>query len=340
MNKWWPNGLGVLALAGVLALRFYNNKAEAGDDAPIATPQRVASVGGLPSVKLSPVEVSNSGIRVARLEAATHGREIPATAVVVAITDLSRLRADAAQAQAQAQAAQAKVATSAAQVQRLRVLRQQEQEVSLTELQAAEATLAADRATLQAATASINASRQSATLQWGSVLGHAVFDGSATFQSLVSGHDVLVQVTLPSDAQIKQAPATLQLQTANGVVSARYLGTAMQTDPRLQGTSYFYLAPTASLRAGTSISTAIPTGEAASGLHVPSSAIVRWQGKQWIYTKHDTNAFIRRELPEEGAESDGWSVPAGFDHGEPAVIENAQLLLSEELRGQQKGDTE
>lgn len=340
MKKWLiPGGVAVV-LAGLLALRLYNDKTMDADDAPVASPMRTTAVDGIPAVKLRAEELRAAGIRVTHLDADTHVREVSAVALVMPVTDLSRLRAEAATAQAQVQAAQAKALTSEAQVKRLRVLRQQEQEVSLTELQAAEATLAADRAAVQAATALASANRQTATLQWGSVLGRAVFDGTPTFQALADGREVLLQITLPSGTRIAQPPSTLDIATDGKSIRARYLGTAMQSDPRLQGTSYFYVAPTGALRTGTTIDVVLPTGESTSGWHVSAQAAVRWQGKPWVYTQHDATTFLRRELPEYGAERDGWSVPTGFAHGEPIVITGGQLLLSEELRTQQKGDAE
>lgn len=314
--------------------------AEAETEAQVETGERLGEVAGLPAIALDDKEQQASGIRVAPLEPMQHRGATNAVATVVSVTDLSNLHADLQSKQAQATAARAKAAASAAQVQRLRTLRTQEQDVSLTELQAAEATLVADQAAAQAAQASMVAASQSATLEWGPELARAIANDDALFQRLATGRDVLLQVTLPSGVESVSPPDSITVTTAQGAVEARYLSPATRSDARLQGSSFYYLAPRADLRAGTTAAASLSVGDAQAGAKVPAPAIVWWQGEAWIYTRHDATHFLRRQLPAGNAIAEGWFVPKGFGNDEPVVIAGAQLLLSEELRSQLQGDEE
>ncbi|NUS38748.1 MAG: multidrug transporter [Lysobacter sp.] len=339
--------LGVLALclvAAVLVVGFLRGRGEqeteAEGEAPVATGQRTGELAGLPSVSLGTAEQRASGIQVAPIGEARHVQDVSAVARVVPITELSALRADIASARAAAQAAQAKAAASAEQAQRLQQLRSQAQDVSLTELQAAQATLVADRAAAVSTQAALVAHEQSGALTWGRVLAQAAANDSAVFERLASGREVLLQVTVPNGVRIGALPPAIEVKTATGGATARYLAPAAQSDERLQGASSYYIAPADGLRAGTTVAVALPAGPASTGGLVPASAIVWWQGRGWVYSRHDASHFLRRQLPEGGAVEQGWFVPGGFANGEPVVVQGAQLLFSEELRTQLQGDEE
>lgn len=316
----------------------HEQAAEAAIEAPVQTGERMGSISGLPAIALTTAEQQASGLHVAPMEPVTYRHADQGVASVVSAVDLSSLRADLASTQVQFKAARAKATASAAQLQRLRLLRSQEQDVSLTELQAAEATLAADQAAAEAAQASASAGMQAAALNWGPTLAQAVAGNGALFERLVSGREVLLQVTLSAGASNGPPPRTLTVGTPSGDVTATYLASATRSDPRLQGLSYFYVAPRGELRPGTTVAVALPSGNEESGLHVPTAAVVWWQGRAWIYTRHDPTHFVRRQLPDGDAMTDGWFVPGGFANKEPVVVAGAQLLFSEELRAQLQGD--
>lgn len=334
-----PAVLVAVLLMGFLASRR-ERATEAENEAPVATGERVTTVDGLPAVVLPMAEQQASGIRVSAIPVVRRRPTSNAVASVLAATELTSLRAGIAAAQAEAKAAQAKAAASGAQLQRLRLLRDQEQDVSLTELQAAEATLVADRAAAQAAQAALTANKQAAALAWGPTLAHEVAGDSTQFERLASGRDVLLQVTLPADTTVATAPRQVEVQAGGDTIMARYLAVASRTDARLQGPSWYYVAPGGQLRPGTTTNIALPAGEAQEGRRVPESAIVRWQGRAWTYTRHDATHFVRRQLPDGAATPDGWFVDSRFGNGEPVVIAGTQLLFSEELRSQLQGDEE
>lgn len=337
--------IAVVALALLLAVLVWGflrgrreQAAEAEVEAAVQTGERMGVFDGLPAIALTAAEQQASGIRVVPMKSIAYRRANEAVANVMSAADLSSLHAELASAQVQLKAARAKTTASAAQLQRLRLLRSQEQDVSLTELQAAEATVAADQAAADAAQASASAGLQTAALNWGPTLARAVAGNSELFERLVSGQEVLLQVTLPAGESTGSPPRSLTVNTSNGDVAATYLAAATRSDPRLQGMSYFYIAPRGDLRPGTTASVALPSGSEKSGLQVPTASIVWWQGRAWVYTQRDPTHFVRRQLPEGGAMTEGWFVPNDFASKEPIVVAGAQFLFSEELRAQLQGD--
>jgi len=105
--------------------------------------------------------------------------------------------------------------------------------------------------------------------------------------------------------------------------------------------SYFYMAPAqAGFLPGMNVQAYLPYGSPLKGLFVPTSAIVWWQGKAWIYVQKDSDQFIRREISEQTPAKDGLFVRKGFSMKDRIVVKGAQLLLSLEAAGEVAGRKE
>ena len=82
----------------------------------------------------------------------------------------------------------------------------------------------------------------------------------------------------------------------------------------------------------------LTTGRSVDGYVIPSSAIVWWSGRAWVYLRVDDDSFTRREIPTDmpANHGGGFVVPIGaFGQTPPQiVIQAGQLLLSEEFRAQ------
>ena len=116
-------------------------------------------------------------------------------------------------------------------------------------------------------------------------------------------------------------------------IPAKLLAPAPRVDPRLQGASYFYLAPGGKLAAGMNVTARFAGSRAISGVIVPSESVVSFEGKSWAYLKRDATHFTRREVSIATPVSGGFfvtNVPAGSE----VVTTGAQQLLSEEMRSQ------
>lgn len=328
-----------LAVIALVVWGFMEGRKERATEAerekPVVVPSRVSRVDGLPAITLDAASQKSSGIAVIPQHATAHHQEIQAIGTVLLIQDLSALRTGIVAAQSQVAAASAAAQASQAEYQRLLVLHREEQDVSTRTLQAGESSRRADTATLQAAQAALAAARQNASQQWGPVLTRAAAENSTLYTRLVNQQDVLLQVVLPAGADLAQPPSQVRVQLRRDTfVTARLVAAATRTDARLQGASFFYVAPAAGLLPGSSLTVFLPVGAAKPGSMIPTSAIVWWQGSAWVYSRRRADLFVRRELPADQAVQDGWFVPAGFAGGEPVVVTGAQLLFSEELRAQ------
>ena len=68
-----------------------------------------------------------------------------------------------------------------------------------------------------------------------------------------------------------------------------------------------------------------------NGVLIPSSAVIRYQGKAWVYLQTGDKEFTRREIPLDHPGANGWFVSSGVTDKDRVVEIGAQTLLSEEL---------
>ena len=147
---------------------------------------------------------------------------------------------------------------------------------------------------------------------------------AALYRDLVAFHQVLVQMTMPAGTR---APTSLAVSTPDGgTVTARLLSIAPRVDPRLQGASYFYLAPGGRLAAGMNVAARYSGGGTMNGVAIPPAALVSWQGAMWVYVRRDATHFSRRQV--------AGSFATNLAPGSEVVTTGAQQLLSEEMKSQ------
>ena len=84
------------------------------------------------------------------------------------------------------------------------------------------------------------------------------------------------------------------------------------------------------------VTASLSVGAKVKGVFIPSSAVVWWQGKAWVYLQRKEGQFERIEIPIEHAVQDGWFASNGLSDSDKVIVTGAQLLLSEELRSQIK----
>ena len=75
------------------------------------------------------------------------------------------------------------------------------------------------------------------------------------------------------------------------------------------------------------------TGEPVNGLVVPAGAVLRHEGKGWVYVQTETNKFQRVEIPLNRLGDDGWFVSENLSATNCIVTSGAQTILSAELSG-------
>lgn len=326
--------IAAVALAALLVWWIVGARNEASVEAerekPVAVPSRVTAVNGQTVVRIDAATQRRNGIQTGSVPAASAGAAVRAFASVLDATRLTDLTNNYVAARAQASATRAKAAASRAAADRARLLYQDAQNVSLAQFQAAEAIYRADEATAAAAEAQLQSAVATARQEFGPALAL----GSSFVAGIIQRRLVLLQVTAPPDMAVRSPPAVVPVQADAGIGGqARLVSAAARTDPRIQGSSFYYVAPASSgLLPGMNVVALLPGAPNATGAAIPPEAVVSWQGRSWIYRRTGALTFARiaisTDIPAPGGGYVVQNIPAGAE----VVIRGAQLLLSEEMR--------
>ncbi|MDE2070526.1 MAG: multidrug transporter [Gammaproteobacteria bacterium] len=306
--------------------------AQARRESPVQAPSLVSTQNDATVITLDAKTQQRNGIETATLASAPFQPEIRAYASVLDVTQSSGLGDSLVSLRMQLRTARAKAEASKAALDRARKLYGNHQDVSLAQLQAAEATWRTDQAALAAL-------ETIALQQWGPVLGKSINDGSALIENLIARRDLLLQVTLPTGNDLSAPPATAYIQidkTSRAPIAL--VSAATRTDPKIQGVSFLYLVPAHSdVLLGMNVLALLPSGSAIKGQIVPASAIVWWQDRAWAYRRTAANTFTRIEILTDRPALGGGFVVTTLPNGAQIVTRGAQLLLSEEFRAQIQG---
>ena len=74
-------------------------------------------------------------------------------------------------------------------------------------------------------------------------------------------------------------------------------------------------------------------GTPISGVVVPASAVIRYQGANWVYVQTSTNRFSRAAITLDKSAENGWFVFVDLAATNHIVVTGAQTVLSAELSG-------
>lgn len=299
--------------------------------APAAESPALTSVSrdatGHAVVTVSRQTQGNMGLRVARPDALRLAPEARAYGRVLDPAPLAALWAELT-------AARAAAAVSSNEVARLKTLEAQGN-ASARALQAAEALWARDQL-------AVTSARDRLALGWGEALVERP-DLAAVVRALVSLERALVRLELSAGATLSTPPVSARVLTLSGEsAEAEPLGPAPTRDPQTQARGFLFLvrtnAPT--LRPGESVTGFIQlAGAPLAGVVIPREAIVRTEGRSWVYVQTDGGQTFRRtEIALEHPLETGWFVSQGVTPESELVIAGAQQLLSEELKGQGGGE--
>lgn len=340
--------LGLAGLALLIALLIWaygeaRGKKGDGDagDAPVQTPSRIRNIDGLSALELDRATQNQGGIKTGELALQQHLPTITGYATVLDIQPLIDLRTRHDSTQGQYQVAQASASASQQEFKRLLTLYRNGQNTSLKAVQAAEASWKADQARMDAAHAASRDIRHQARQQWGKTLSDwALASAPSPLTGLLDRQRVLLRVTVPVDETFARPPAHIQITGFGGSAHqvADLISASPQSDPRIQGQTYFYQMTTESLASGMRLKAWLPkSGARAQGVIIPPNAVVWYAGQPWVYIQRDSEHFIRRAISAHESVAGGWFVSQGFKPGERVVINGAQLLLSEEFKPQSGG---
>ena len=324
-----PLLLGVAFLGGP-GLASYAAEAAKKPDADEAKPSAEAreksrvshGTNGEVIVTLDAETQQRIGLQVAALAATNLPPEVKGYGRVLDPAPLIQLVADLAPAEVTAEA-------SRKEFERLKTLRAQDN-ASERALQAAEAQALRDTLAAQAL-------RTQLLLGWGKTIA-----GSDKLMELAKALAALqravVRIDVPAGEALPGQPTGAQLvplAAAATPIAAEFIGAATSTDPQWQGQGFVFLVGSPAPAPGAALTGLIRTdGAPVSGWVIPAHALVRHADKGWAYVQSGDDRFTRREVPLERTRGAGYFVTNGFTAGDKVVTTGAQLLLSEELKGQ------
>ena len=307
------------------------------DDEAVTEPQRVSIVNGAPVVTLDVATQAASGLETVPLKTIAYQQQLRAYGTVLDLQQLTELGNSYIAAQAARQTAQAKLTASKPAFERAQTL-YRDKAASAAQVQAAEAAFRVDEAGVAAADSQLRTLTATARQAWGSVLAQALVDRTPMFTRLVDRQDVLLQVTLSPGVVLSQPPTSAFVVLAGSSrAELQLVSPATKTDPHIQGVSFFYTAPaTTRLLPGMSVLAFVPSDASVDGTLVPAAAVVWWQGRAWVYLKSGADRFVRHAVTTDLPTPDGSYVARDLPTDAAVVTQGAQMLLSEELRGQMR----
>jgi multidrug efflux pump subunit AcrA (membrane-fusion protein) len=151
---------------------------------------------------------------------------------------------------------------------------------------------------------------------------------------------VLIRVDLPPGDRMENQGQTIRIVSLGGntaPVSATCFDLLPALDAQTQQQGVLFTADqpaTNRLIPGETVTAFIKTpGEPVSGVVVPASAVLRHEGKAWVYVQTETNQFVRAEVPLDRQMDGGWFVSENLSATNHIVTTGAQTVLSAELSG-------
>lgn len=305
---------------------------------------------GAATLHLPIASQQQSGIKTSQLQATQHQSATASFGTVETIDGLIELRARYLATLADAHVLRTSIASAQQNTTRLRLLNQDDKNVSDRVLQEAEATLNNEKAKLDATSTLANGIRDNMRQIWGTTLANIATQKveSGDLQILLQSREVLLKITLPFDVTPNKSTLLQisQVGTQAPLAKARFVSEAPQADSTIQGKTYFYRAPAKNLRAGMRVSARLEAGknQTTTGVIVPHEAVVWYANQAWVYQKQGSEQFIRRlistETEIESETISGWYNTTGLVASDELVVSGAQLLLSEELKYQIKNENE
>lgn len=312
-------------------------------DEQIESPSRVENKDGVTEITVSPATQAQSDITVTAVKPSNYQAGLSSYGTVMAIDSLLDMRSKYLAAMADAEISKAVLSRNKAEYNRLHELNLDDKNVSDKALAAALADLKGEEAKAAAAESTARNITDSMRQTWGEALTLLATEKSTStlLQNLINYKEVLIQVILPFNAPEPTAKSVLNVSpTASPahIIKAEFVSRAPISNPTIQGKTYFYHAKTTDLRAGMQVNVSGIKQTSAqaekSGVVIPSSAVVWYGGKPWVYRKVGLEKFYRIPVNTDTEVENGWFYKGSVMPGDQLVTSGAQLLLSEEFKYQ------
>ncbi len=280
-----------------------------------------------------------SGISARLLSSVRESRSVKVYGAVLDLRNLTSLVTEYEAAKATARKSIFQLEISRNKYARAKLLFKSTKYVSIEQLQDAKAAYYSDLADSESAFDNLSGLKGRLTEEWGHRISAWVTSGSSFVRKLMSNEMAIVLVTMQEGVNSNKAPRTALVKGTNGnMIQASLISMSPVSNPEIQGVSYFYEAPVSpSLPTGANIVAYLDGGKKMSGVSIPSSAVVWYNGVAWIFLKSGATRFTRKEIALTIPTTDGWFVDHGLNPGDEVVVKGAQILLSQQLKGSALG---
>lgn len=304
----------------------------------IESPSRVSEKAGISIVQLPLATQQNSGIKTAKLKPMLFQGEIKSFGHVVSIDSLIEAKTHFLNLKTNASLAQANNQKNVLQYQRLKMLNDDDKNVSDRAVQEALALVNADNANIKSNELQLKNLKNSVQLQWGESLSKLIFDHQLPkhLTSLLDRKNVLIQVSLPLSTTNPRSGSSINIAPLNDSgmpINAIYVSPAPKADTNGFGKTFYYSASADQLRVGMRVSVELgdPKSNALDGVIIPSNAVVWYAGTPWAYFKQGKDEFVRKPISTDNEVDAGW-FNKNLSIDSEVVVQGAQLLLSEEFK--------
>ena len=277
------------------------------------------------------------GIQTLRLINQEFQLEIASAASLVDLSPLFQQRSRYFSQFAQYEIAQLHVKQSQAVVKRLKSLASN-QAVSSRKLLAQQNQLAIYLAELKAAKYQLDSIESQFTAQWGAVLTQWLLNkDNKKSQPFRPFQQKIYRLYLP--VSHGKAPQSIFLHSANlreQAERASLISAAPEYGLSAQaGHAYFYQIKNSNLL-GARVNAWLPVNnQAQQGIIIPQAALIWHLGQSFVYLQSEEDEFKRVKINQKiRLDSEHYFIPHGLQENDLLVISGAQVLLSEEFRGQ------
>lgn len=314
---------------------FFINKAIADNDDQKS--DRLHIINGRTLITLDTKAQELSGIETTLLKPASHHAEFITYGKAISIQPLLALRHRYLVAQTERERVGAKFKLAEQAIKRQQDLYQYGV-TAKRNLQDQQAQWQTDKALFDAMHFQERSIADEALLNWGKTLAEWVLTKSADKLSVfLNGQQTLLQITLPTDHPLANDIQAIYVEPSGNrgkAQKAELISAAPQADVLAQGSRYFYQTDSKTIKTGMNVSAWLPEQPALNGVIIPKSAVCWAMDQAFIYLKIDNVKFSRMAINHYSTTSDGYFMSHTLQTGQEIVVKGAQMLLSEELRGQ------
>jgi len=323
----------------------YESATEATAD-KIQAPNRVHNKAGNTIITISPDTQAQSDIKTSTLRTALHQASVSSYGNVISIDGLIELRTRYLAAKAEADVLRASLNHYRAEYTRLNTLNLDDKNISDKAVTAALVDIKSNEAKVFAA--ELNAKNLAGSIEqaWGDGLAQIALnkDTSALLQNLIDYKEVLLEITLPFDSTepiLKSNITVSPTLASTHTIDAQFISPAPASNATIQGKTYFYRAKSSELRVGMQVKISSTAGKSSvTGVIIPTTAVVWYGGKPWVYRKIGTDQFSRLPINTDVEVENGWFYAGKLNSKDTVVSNGAQLILSEEFKSQITNENE